>query len=179
MGGNVDLRGWIGRNSFLILFCVFVVGGMAYVFWSESRGAEDFLADLEKKANYAYTVGDYAQAEALCRELVVGSEKAYGLFHPNVASALNNLALVLQARNRLEGALPLLERSLAINETAWGPNHRDVVKSLVNLALLHEAMEHRNEAVRFFARAAESATAGLPPSDPLVDYVQENLDRLE
>ena len=110
-----------------------MAGGMAYLFWPNSRNVEDHLADLEKKANYAYTVGDFGQAESLCRELLQKSEETYGLFHPNVASALNNLALVLQADNRFEEALLLLQRSLAINQTAWGPNHRDVVKSLCNL----------------------------------------------
>ncbi|SHK17533.1 Tetratricopeptide repeat-containing protein [Desulfatibacillum alkenivorans DSM 16219] len=178
MGGKLDFRGWFARNAFLILFCLIMAGGMAYLFWPESRSAEDHLEDLEKKANYAYTVGNYDQAESLCREFLSESEKAYGLFHPNVAFALNNLALVLQAKNRPEEALPLLQRSLAINETAWGPNHRDVVKSLCNLALLMESMENNQEAARLFGKAAASAKAGLPPSDPLIPYIQDNLDRL-
>ncbi|MBI9075937.1 MAG: tetratricopeptide repeat protein [Desulfatibacillum sp.] len=179
MGGKTNIRGWLGRNSFLILFCLCVAGGMAYLFWPESRAAEDILSDLEKKANYAYTVGDFAQAEALCQELVQGTENTYGLFHPNVALALNNLALVLQARGKFEEALSLLQRSLAINETAWGPNHRDVVKSLTNLALLYEGMGQTDQAARQYQKAMEAAQIGLPSSDPLLLFVQENLSRLE
>ena len=41
-----------------------------------------------------------------------------------------------------------------------------------------EAMEKRQEAVELFEKAAASAQACLPASDPLAAYVQDNLERL-
>lgn len=41
-------------------------------------------------------------------------EKSYGPDHPNVATYLNNLALLLKATNRLGEAEPILARSLVI-----------------------------------------------------------------
>jgi hypothetical protein len=42
-------------------------------------------------------------------------EAAYGPDHPNVATALKNLATPLKARNRLAEAEPLMRRALAID----------------------------------------------------------------
>jgi hypothetical protein len=41
-------------------------------------------------------------------------ENSYGKEHPNVATALNNLALLLQATNRLSEAEPLSWRMVSI-----------------------------------------------------------------
>ena len=46
--------------------------------------------------------------------------KATGRSIPSVAIDLNNLALLLQATNRLEEAEPLMRRALAIVRKAWG-----------------------------------------------------------
>jgi hypothetical protein len=44
-----------------------------------------------------------------------------------VASDLNNLALLLQATNRLADAEPLYHRALAIDQKSFGPKHPNVV----------------------------------------------------
>ena len=49
---------------------------------------------------------------------------------------LNNLALLLQATNRLAEAEPLYRRALAIDEKSLGPDDPDVARDLNNLALL-------------------------------------------
>jgi tetratricopeptide (TPR) repeat protein len=53
-----------------------------------------------------------------------------------VATALNNLAQLLQATNRLAEAEPLYRHALAIDEAAYGPDHPDVGIALNNLAKL-------------------------------------------
>jgi hypothetical protein len=40
-----------------------------------------------------------------------------------VAAALNNLAVLLEASNRLGEAEPLYRRALAIDEQRYGPDH--------------------------------------------------------
>ena len=54
------------------------------------------------------------------------SEKALGPEHPDVATSLNNLALLYQAQGRYAEAEPLHKRALAISEKALGPEHPDV-----------------------------------------------------
>ena len=49
----------------------------------------------------------------MCRALAI-DERSFGAEHPNVAIDLNNLALLLQATNRLGEAEPLMRRHLVI-----------------------------------------------------------------
>jgi tetratricopeptide (TPR) repeat protein len=73
-------------------------------------------------------------------------ENSYGKEHPNVATALNNLAQLLQATNRLSEAEPLMRRALAIDEQSYGPDHPDVAIDLNNLAALLQATNRLSEA---------------------------------
>jgi hypothetical protein len=54
--------------------------------------------------------------------------------HPDTATSLNNLAVLLKAQSDFAGARPLLERALAIREMVFGPKHFDTATSLSNLA---------------------------------------------
>jgi hypothetical protein len=66
--------------------------------------------------------------------------------HPDVATSLNNLALLYSAQGRYAETEPLLRRSLAISEKVLGPEHPDVADGLNNLALLLRATNRRVEA---------------------------------
>ena len=73
-------------------------------------------------------------------------EASYGPDHPSVATALNNLAELLYATNRLVEAEPLFRRALAIDEASYGPDHPDVATDLNNLASLLQATNRLVEA---------------------------------
>ena len=45
--------------------------------------------------------------------------KALGPEHPDTATSLNNLALLLEQQGRYVEAEPLFRRALAISEKAW------------------------------------------------------------
>jgi tetratricopeptide (TPR) repeat protein len=60
-------------------------------------------------------------------------EEALGKDHPNVATDLNNLALLYQVTNRSAEARPLLERALAIFEKSLGPEHPKTITVRENL----------------------------------------------
>jgi hypothetical protein len=49
-------------------------------------------------------------------------ERVLGPDHPDTATSLNNLALLLQAQGALTAARPLLERALAMSERVQGPD---------------------------------------------------------
>ncbi|MEJ2228990.1 MAG: tetratricopeptide repeat protein [Alphaproteobacteria bacterium] len=82
-----------------------------------------------------------AEAEPLYRRALAIWEKSLGAEHPNVASALNNLAGLLRATNRLAEAEPLYRRALAILEASLPDHHPWVQKSRANLAALLAKME--------------------------------------
>ena len=54
------------------------------------------------------------EAEPLMRRALAIDEASYGQDHPDVATDLNNLALLLRATNRLAEAEPLMRRAVAI-----------------------------------------------------------------
>ena len=70
------------------------------------------------------------KAEVEARERTVGPD------HPDVATSLNNLAVLYLDQGQYAQAEPLYQRSLAIWEKALGPEHPNVATSLNNLALL-------------------------------------------
>ena len=80
--------------------------------------------------------GDLAGARPLYERALAICEKVLGPEHPDTATSLNNLALLLQDQGDLAGARPLFERALAICEKALGPEHPDTATSLNNLAIL-------------------------------------------
>jgi hypothetical protein len=64
-----------------------------------------------------------ADAEPLYRRALAINEKRLGPDRPTVATGLNNLAVLLQATNRLAEAEPLMRRALALNEKSLGADH--------------------------------------------------------
>jgi hypothetical protein len=81
------------------------------------------------------------------------AEQSFGPMHPNVAIHLNNLALLLQATNRLVEAEPLMQRALTIDEQSFGPMHPNVAVRLNNLALLLQDTNRLVEAEPLMRRA--------------------------
>ena len=84
------------------------------------------------------------EAEPLYHRVVKIIKSSLGPDHPNVATALNNLAELLRATNRLAEAEPLYRRALAIDERSYGPDHPTV--ALNNLAELLRATNRLAEA---------------------------------
>ena len=94
------------------------------------------------------------------------TRRRYGPDHPDVATDLNNLAVLLQATNRLAEAEPLFRRALAIDEASYGPDHPDVATDLNNLAALLQATNRLAEAEPLFRRALAIDEASLRPRPP-------------
>jgi tetratricopeptide (TPR) repeat protein len=94
----------------------------------------------------------FTNAEPLFRRALEIDEAVYGATHPEVATDLNNLALLLRETNRLEAVEPLFRRALEIDEAAYGATHPRVATPLNNLALLLRETNRLEEAERLFRR---------------------------
>jgi len=77
--------------------------------------------------------GDYVGAEPLYRRSLAIREKALGPEHPDLATGLNNLALLLKIKGDYAGAEPFYRRALAIREKALGPEHPSSKRIQANL----------------------------------------------
>jgi CHAT domain-containing protein/Flp pilus assembly protein TadD len=96
--------------------------------------------ELAEQADEQYDKGDYTKAELLQREVLSIRRELLGSAHLDVASSLNDLALVLHYTGDYDGAEPLYREALAIRRKILGSEHPDVATSLDNLAYL---LQHR------------------------------------
>ena len=123
----------------------------------------------------------YDEAEPLYWRALEIREARLGSVHPEVASTLNALALLLDAQGRGDAALPLYKRALAIYETSLGKAHPDVALTLHNLAILlaeRPEKEDQTEAESLFKRAAAIREKALGPTHPLLAATNEAYAKL-
>ena len=102
--------------------------------------------------NSLYELAEWTEAESLMRRSLAIDEKSYG---PNTQMSpvtFGNLAVLLQATNRLAEAEPLVRRALAIYEKS-GPEHPNVATGLNDLAALLLATNRLAEAEPLMRRA--------------------------
>ncbi len=120
----------------------------------------------------------FDKAEPLMRRALEIDEASFGPDHSTVATALNNLAGLLQATNRLEEAEPRMRRALEIDEASFGPKHPEVARDLNNLAQLLQATNRMEEAEPLMRRALEIDEAAFGPDHPKVAIRLNNLAAL-
>ena len=95
----------------------------------------------------------YREALPLFQRALSLRETSLGPDHPDTATSLNNLAVLLQDQSNLAAARPLFERALAIRETAFGPEHLVTATSLNNLVLLLQVQGNLAAALPLSRRA--------------------------
>jgi tetratricopeptide (TPR) repeat protein len=120
----------------------------------------------------------HVEAEPLMRRALAIAEATLGADHPEVATALNNLAQLLQATNRLGEAEPLMRRALAIDEASFGMHQPRVATDLSNLAQLLWATNRLGEAEPLMRRALKIDEASLGADHPKVATCLNNLAAL-
>ena len=120
----------------------------------------------------------FQEARPLYERALAIREKLLGPEHPDTATSLNQLALLLQDQGDLAGARPLHERALAIREKVLGPEHPDTAVSLNNLASLLQAQGDLAGARPLFERALAICEKVLGPEHPDTAPSLNNLARL-
>ena len=119
----------------------------------------DVATSLNNLALIYYSRGNYEAAEPLYRRSLSIDEQTLGIDHPGVATDLNNLALLYKKQGDLEAAEPLLKRALEIKEKNFDPGHPSLITGLNNYASLLRALDRKDEADLYQARASV-----LPPA---------------
>jgi tetratricopeptide (TPR) repeat protein len=121
---------------------------------------------LNKRGTAAYQVGDLPTATAAFEEALGLLEHTLGVDHPDVATALNNLALLHYTQGNYAAAEPLYRRSLAIDEKTLGADHPSVATDLNNLALLYKKQGNLKEAEPLLKRALAIKERAFDPGHP-------------
>ena len=145
--------------------------------WSTAPRHENTqVADAAHFIGYFLDVAAlHADAEPLLRRALAIGEQSFGLEHPKVATRLNNLAVLLQATNRLAEAEPLMRRALAIDENTLGQDHPEVAILVNNLAQLLKATNRLGEAEPLMRRVLAIDEKTLGPNHPDVAMHLHNL----
>jgi tetratricopeptide (TPR) repeat protein len=130
---------------------------------------------LGRAGSYFHGRAAYSQALPLLCDALAIHEKALGPEHPNTATNLTNLALLLKDQGDYAGARPLYERALASFEKALGPEHLYTARSLNDLALLLQAQGDYAGARPLYERALAIREKALGPEHPSTAIVLNSL----
>ncbi len=172
VGDPQDVRSWPVLDP--LAPHALVVAGFA-----DQAGISDPTARLLHEIGVLFDAkAAYSDAEPLKRRVVEIFEVSYGSEHPDVASALNNLASHLYRTNRLAEAEPLMRRALAIDEASYGSDHPNVAIRLNNLAQLLQATNRLAEAEPLMHRAMAIDEASYGSDHPKVAIRLNNLAQL-
>ena len=144
------------------------------------KGLEQRTADLLRFAGHYrhYALAAYVEARPLYERALAIYEKVLGAEHPNTATTLSNLALLLQDQGDLAGARPLHERALATREKVLGAEHPETATSLNNLGRLFRDLGQPDKAEPLFLRAIAVGDKGLGAKHPLTQRYQSQYARL-
>ncbi len=122
----------------------------------------------------AATRGDPAAAEIWYRKTLAAVERLHGSDEPRTGAAANDLAGALRRQNRLDEALPLYLRALAIAEASYGPHHPAIATPLNNLGNVYYDLQRHADAQRYYERTL-ALSEGLGSDHPEVANALNNL----
>ena len=81
------------------------------------------------------------------------TKRLFSADHPNMASSLNNLAVLYYRQRRYQEAEPLLQQALEMRKRLFSADHPDVANSLNNLAGLYSSQGRYSKAEPLYKEA--------------------------
>jgi tetratricopeptide (TPR) repeat protein len=122
--------------------------------------------------------GLYTLAEPWYEVCLKKTQERFGEEHPDVATSLNNLAVLYAHQGRYSEAEPLYRDAVAMRKRLLGEDHPNIATSLNNLAWLYDAQGHYSEAEPLYQRALILRERVLGPDHPDVAESLNNLAEL-
>ncbi|MBI4718225.1 MAG: serine/threonine protein kinase [Planctomycetes bacterium] len=110
-----------------------------------------------------YSLGNYPESERQLRLAVDLRSAALGPEHPDVARALNDLALVVMARGAYADAEATYRRALDLQRAALGEDHVDVAQGMQDLAAALRAQGKLDQAEPLYRAALAIREKRLGP----------------
>jgi len=155
----------------LITHCQAVIAG-----YPAANSDRLSLANLCAWTGYYFnSQGRSAEAEPLFEEALEIFRKALPEGHPDIATSLNNLALLYKSQGRSAEAEPLYDEALKICRKALPEGHPDIATSLNNLALLYKSQGRSAEAEPLYDEALKIWRKALPEGHPDIATSLNNL----
>ncbi|HLZ61756.1 MAG TPA: FxSxx-COOH system tetratricopeptide repeat protein [Ktedonosporobacter sp.] len=130
---------------------------------------------LSETASYLRDRARYTEAEPLYQLAIRIQEQQLGAEHPDLATSLNNLAVLYKEQGKYAEAEPLYQRAIAIREQALGPKYFLVAAPLSNLAEIYREQGKYAEAEPLYQRAIAIREQALGIEYPNLAYPINNL----
>jgi tetratricopeptide (TPR) repeat protein len=111
------------------------------------------VESLHLKVVRLFEEGRFPEATEAARQLLEVQRGDLGEDHPDYATSLSNLGVLLQRQGDLEGSEALLRQALAIRKAVLGEEHPDYATSLNNLGELLASRGNHGEAEPLLRRA--------------------------
>ena len=108
---------------------------------------------------------EFASAMLEYQSALFEAEK-FGEQDSRLPQTLTRLAALYDAQGSWDKALPLLERSLAIQEKILGPDHPDLYIPLRNIGAVHQIQHQFDQAQQYFKQALWIREGNLGPDHP-------------
>lgn len=135
-----------------------------------------FALGLESGTPPEPTLGALRRAEITAAEAHARrTEAAWGTDHPETATALEELGLVIGHQGYLDEALSLFERALRIREAAYGPDHLETSDSMDDMASVLGELGRYAEARPLVERALRIRERELGPDHMTTTFSVANL----
>lgn len=112
------------------------------------------------------TQGKFAEAEPLLHEALAASRAFLPAGHRDIATALGNLAMVLDRQDKHEEAEPVLRESIDLLRASVPADHPHLVATLRFLAHFYERRGKVDQAVPVRRELLGSTRASLPKDSP-------------
>ncbi|MBE9052531.1 tetratricopeptide repeat protein [Nostocales cyanobacterium LEGE 11386] len=122
--------------------------------------------------------GLYTLAEPWRQQCLSTAKDRLGDNHPDVATSLNNLAVIYYLQGCYDSAESLYIQDLELSKHLLGENHPNVATSLNNLAVLYYSQGRYNQAKPLFLQALELSKQLMGDNHPDVAQSLNNLANL-
>ncbi|GDZ95766.1 tetratricopeptide TPR_2 [Planktothrix agardhii CCAP 1459/11A] len=125
-----------------------------------SQGWNDFTQQMEwstlnQQVNQLYNQGKFNEAILVAKQALILAQSLHPGDHPDLATSLNNLALLYEFQGRYSEAEPLYKQALEMYQRLFTGDHAAVANSLNNLAALYYSQGRYSEAETCYKQALE------------------------
>lgn len=170
----------MAQLHFFSVFSVVIRALFSLLLFAGNVSAES-LRDVEKlNAEFAefYQAGNFADAKEIALRSLKIRERLLGPKHPEVATWLNNLALLEHLLGNYSSSEKFFLQSLRILEKAFGDDHLQVANTLKGLAAVYLTQSRYREAEALFKRSLRILESVAGSDHPVVATALAGLGQL-
>ena len=122
----------------------------------ESKQEKNFLSDVYVGMALIYFYsGDISKAEVYAEKAMEKGLKSYGEFNPNMTFVYTTYANILEAEEKHDESIALLEKNLKIRISTYGELHRWTCETYYDLANAYVLVKNYDKAERYYKKAIE------------------------